>query len=154
MKTIYFLTVCLLSMIMVCGEAGAEQAAAVSVQQQEVNISGAGSSVNVGDSGVNMQSPVGAITIKTPIKTPAADIIGSLSSESGADGSAGSGFTNGELVNIDFSNQNLAGKSFVNADIVNCNFTGSPLPISPMPILPMRTLIMLSEMELSLLMLF
>ncbi len=67
------------------------------------------------------------ITIKTPIKTPAADIIGSLSSESGADGSAGSGFTNGELVNIDFSNQNLTGKSFVNADIVNCNFTGANL---------------------------
>ncbi len=107
--------------MMVAGGVAADQAATVNVQQTGVNISGAGSSVNVGNSGVNIQSPFGAVNIKTP----AADISGGLSSGAGA--FAESGFSNRELININFSNQNLAGKSFVNAEIVNCNFTGANL---------------------------
>ncbi len=123
MKAIYFLIVCLLLMMMTAGFSVADQAAAVNVQKKGINISGAGSAVIIGDSGVNIKSPAGVINIKTP----AADITGSPSSGMAAAGSAGSDFVNADLVNINFSNQNLAGKSFVNAEIVNCNFTGANL---------------------------
>ncbi len=123
MKTIYFLIAGLLSLVMAGGSAVADQAATVNVKNNEVNISGAGGVVKVGESGVNIQSPDGTIDIKTP----AADATDGLSSGAETKPSAEGGFTNGELTNLDFSNQNLAGKSFVNADIVNCNFTGANL---------------------------
>ncbi len=123
MKTIYFLIAGLLLLVVADRSAAADQAATVNVSNNEVNISGAGVVVKVGDSGVNIQSLHGIIDMKAP----AADITGGLSSGSEKKPSAERGFTNGDLTNLDFSNQNLAGKSFVNADIVNCNFTGANL---------------------------
>ncbi|PIE55880.1 MAG: hypothetical protein CSA34_06970 [Desulfobulbus propionicus] len=122
MKTICLLTVYLLSMAMAAGNIFADQPETVNVQKKEVNILGEGSSINLENSNVNIQSPFGAINIKNPDS----NITKSLSPEEEVSAENG-GFINGELISINFSNQNLAGKSFVNAEIVNCNFTGADL---------------------------